>query len=521
MKITKIILSLAAFIILISQSAFAQNYSGVNSCKSCHSNAGAGRIQYTQWAQTLHSIGYDSLPSVKNQIDCAPCHLTGWDTTKANKGADDYITNNLDGTFTVANTTEFAKKINVQCENCHGPVQIGSTAPANHPATGPIKGSLQNPNAELCGGCHKRDQQPTYPEWQISKHAFSDTNASPFLTNMFRSDSSCSGCHTYQGFMEFIKDTINLVPHVTSPPGNAAVPLSCVACHDPHSKAIDKQLRIAKDQLCQKCHNPEYDPANPTPGNEVHNTASYMFEAKGGYEYAGYNYQSSPHKDVITDKCITCHMFSAPYNGPSEPAKTGHTFEPSGKSCVGCHSDFDTLATTFDYRGVQTMIDSIANVLSLKLAAASPADSTTDEFKRAKFNYDFVMSDLSRGIHNTQYAQGLLESAIANFTPSNAVKIIDDGIPSKFELAQNYPNPFNPTTKIIVDLPRSGNASLIIYDILGNRIATLMNGTFKPGKYEIAWNGSNDFGSVVPSGVYIYKFEAGSFTQTKKMLFMK
>ena len=514
MKLATIVSVVLIFLVGLTLPTFAQNYSGASTCQSCHSSSMIGGTQYTSWSQTLHSQAYDSISFVKNTTECAPCHTTGWDTTQANQGADDYVTRNGDGTFTVNNATEFTKKVNVQCEDCHGPIQFG----VNH-AYPPPSGSLQNPKAEVCGRCHQGDHQPTYPEWQTSMHSMSDTNTSPFLANMFRTDQNCSACHTYQGFLQVI-DSTSWVPHVPNPPGDAAEPIVCAACHDPHSKTIDKQLRIAKDQLCQKCHNSEYDPAHPAPGTEIHNTVSFMLEAKGGYEYAGYTYQSSMHKYVVTDKCITCHMHSTPYVSTLQPATTGHTFEPKGNACVACHTDFDTLATTFDYRRVQTTMDSIANVLSAKLASASSADSATDAFKRAKFNYDFVEADMSHGVHNTQYARGLLESAIANFTPTS-VENLDNNIPSSFELNQNYPNPFNPSTNISFALPSAEFVRIQIFDVLGSLVTTLVNRDLPAGNYKIAWNGADQNGTSVTTGVYLYKLEAGSFTETKKMLLMK
>ncbi len=96
-------------------------------------------------------------------------------------------------------------------------------------------------------------------------------------------------------------------------------------------------------------------------------------------------------------------------------------------------------------------------------------------------------------------------------------KIEGNNIPSKFELSQNYPNPFNPATKIQFSVPNSQFVSLKVYDMLGKEIATLVN-EFKPiGNYEVAFNASN-----LPSGMYLYRLQAGSVVvETKKMLLIK
>ena len=101
------------------------------------------------------------------------------------------------------------------------------------------------------------------------------------------------------------------------------------------------------------------------------------------------------------------------------------------------------------------------------------------------------------------------------------VKQISSDIPSSFSLSQNYPNPFNPVTKIKFNLPVTGqgralNIRLVIYDILGREIKTLVNKQLMPGSYEVEWNASNN-----PSGIYFYRLETEGFTQTRKMVLVK
>ena len=95
-------------------------------------------------------------------------------------------------------------------------------------------------------------------------------------------------------------------------------------------------------------------------------------------------------------------------------------------------------------------------------------------------------------------------------------------VPEKFKLFQNYPNPFNPTTTIKYSIPRSTEyysvqqTTLKVYDILGREVATLVNKEQKPGNYEIKFN-ADDFGS----GIYFYRLQSGSFTQSRKMILLK
>ncbi|MBX7150851.1 carboxypeptidase regulatory-like domain-containing protein [bacterium] len=102
----------------------------------------------------------------------------------------------------------------------------------------------------------------------------------------------------------------------------------------------------------------------------------------------------------------------------------------------------------------------------------------------------------------------------ATFTGNNVV-------PKEFTLKQNYPNPFNPSTTIAFDLPQDGTLKLVVYNLLGQRVKTLYSGFQLAGSYRISWDGKNELGQQVASGVYLYRVEAGAFVKTKKMMLIK
>ena len=98
--------------------------------------------------------------------------------------------------------------------------------------------------------------------------------------------------------------------------------------------------------------------------------------------------------------------------------------------------------------------------------------------------------------------------------------------PETFQLNQNYPNPFNPETEIHFEIPQEGLVTLTVYNALGQRIATLMNGRKAAGRYTLTWNGRTDRGVVVPSGVYFYQLKVKNgdkvvFNQIRKMMLLK
>ena len=125
-----------------------------------------------------------------------------------------------------------------------------------------------------------------------------------------------------------------------------------------------------------------------------------------------------------------------------------------------------------------------------------------------------VASELSREYN-------VVQAQIASADVDEAVTEEVSDLPTEFALVGNYPNPFNPTTTIQFTLPEDSPVRLEVFDAMGRRVATLVQGDLTAGRYEQAWNGRTDAGNQVASGVYLYRLTAGSFSQTKKMLLMK
>ena len=97
--------------------------------------------------------------------------------------------------------------------------------------------------------------------------------------------------------------------------------------------------------------------------------------------------------------------------------------------------------------------------------------------------------------------------------------------PSSFQLYQNFPNPFNNETRIQFSLPAEGKVKIDIYNITGQVVNTLLNEEKAPGVYVVPWNGTDENGASLSSGVYFYRIEAGKksagFSEIKKMILMK
>ena len=88
-------------------------------------------------------------------------------------------------------------------------------------------------------------------------------------------------------------------------------------------------------------------------------------------------------------------------------------------------------------------------------------------------------------------------------------------------LVGNYPNPFNPETTISFTIPTSGNVTLDIFNVRGQKVKTLVKGHQDAGQHNVVWNGKDDDNHSVSSGIYLYKMKSGRYTSSKKMILMK
>lgn len=105
---------------------------------------------------------------------------------------------------------------------------------------------------------------------------------------------------------------------------------------------------------------------------------------------------------------------------------------------------------------------------------------------------------------------------------ASGISYMDPEVPRQFNLDQNYPNPFNPSTTIEFSIPKTEQVKLSVYDLNGRHIKTLIDGRLYPaGKYSIQWDGRDNFGEKVSSGMYYYHIEAGGFAKAKSMLMIK
>jgi len=146
-----------------------------------------------------------------------------------------------------------------------------------------------------------------------------------------------------------------------------------------------------------------------------------------------------------------------------------------------------------------------------------------------RWNDQTLQWDIIGGYVDTSFhyvATAITESGTyAAFTTDIITDVEDDEhgdiLPYRFELSQNYPNPFNPVTTIEYSLPRRSSVKIDVFNLLGQKVRTLVDREESAGTYSIAWDGTSSTGETVSTGVYFYRFQTDDHVETKKMLLLK
>ncbi len=294
------------------------------------------------------------------------------------------------------------------------------------------------PGAETCMECHGDNDLAlvaAQAQWERSKHA----EASTSTINANVGDGACERCHTAEGFLAFISGEPFDSSHYSS--------IGCFTCHAPHSTGT-LALRVTDPvtlsngvvfnrgdaNLCVTCHHGRRN-VNTYVADSVKLSTHYgphysvqgdMLLGTGAYEYDGFEYENSAHQHVVADACTDCHM--SPSVGV---VMGGHSFAMRGlfegeesENLVGCNVQtcHNGEVESLDYDNAQTEVEELLDSLGAELYAAGIVDSThtpignliikSRDTTGALFNFKFVEEDRSLGIHNTDYAIGLLRSSL-------------------------------------------------------------------------------------------------------------
>ena len=233
------------------------------------------------------------------------------------------------------------------------------------------------------------------------------------------------------------------------------------------------------------------------------------------------------------------------YNGLSNyiiSSYHSHTITKNATTCADCHQNMGgTNAAISEYNSTGFITMTTWNPTTKKIVGPSGVVPIPGDWKTSlKMDYVTYTGDatifpsdptlwayLKSETDNSHlfFAEPLDSSTLAKlgFTHfPTGVEIVDDGIPKEYILSQNYPNPFNPSTSIRFSIPQSQSVSLEIYDIQGTLIKILLNNSIhSTGTYELKWDGIDERGANVGSGIYFTKMTAGDFKQIQKMVLLK
>lgn len=235
--------------------------------------------------------------------------------------------------------------------------------------------------------------------------------------------------------------------------------------------------------------------------------------------------------EILLGGVLTYDVVALEYNGsgsvldPANYSATiiypgGHTTKNSAYEIRDSAGVIDTVAVG-DAPFVSKMFAGCDINANRKQEVFLSYQSVHDSVKYTYKRWDgsaFVTDSVRMVRNNDQVTLRMLESTVTGIIEIPLTIVT----PDDYILEQNYPNPFNPSTTIRFSLPLQKRISLVVYDILGNEVKTLINDQeFEKGNYEITWDGTDNFGSSVSSGQYIYTLKYGNFSKSLKMTLLK
>jgi hypothetical protein len=158
------------------------------------------------------------------------------------------------------------------------------------------------------------------------------------------------------------------------------------------------------------------------------------------------------------------------------------------------------------------------------LFAVGPKQLEGRSIELGSFELDVQSADplrLTEGDFSVETADVLSFGGTTLIFSGSQVERTTESASFRNALAQNYPNPFNPTTTIAFSIAKDSDVELVVYDVVGTRVKVLVNEHRQANNYREIWDGKNQSGEYVASGVYFYRLTAGSFTTTKKMVLLR
>jgi hypothetical protein len=195
-------------------------------------------------------------------------------------------------------------------------------------------------------------------------------------------------------------------------------------------------------------------------------------------------------------------------------------------------------STTIEVTEGWNLLGSISYPVAVSTITSNPGSIVSSQFYGYEQGY-IIADTISPGkgywVKVNQNGQ-LILSSMTMANAQNRIRIIptselppsppeelseEKKIPKEFALRQNYPNPFNPTTRFTVELPKDAHVELVVYNLLGQKVATLLNEIKPAGYYTVVWEGQNEHDNNMPSGIYFVKMVSEKFSSVKKIMLIK
>ncbi len=470
-------------------------------------------------------IRKDSLYFRKKSWDknCMGCHLTGGKVSTVVAGADtQWVASWANGNSDL--------NITVGCEACHGPSTGG--AGQGHQMN-PTKLMSKQSKMEVCGQCHNRGTSYTGNTSAVGTHEYGKNEVN---NTYFNPADTTKRINQFYNF--------NIAPNATGGRGtwvdtsvprqhhqqyhdmigsahytNPFVEVTCFTCHvshrpTPNGKLVVDSLTVGTDRfrvsnedntLCLACH-ATFGPFASVQKAWVRNPVAFK-DSIGRYVNRHTKHNLYDPTNAFNSggggRCTKCHM--------TQTATTAKAFD------ISVHS-WGVISPNQTRRYSTVGTPSLGMINTCAASCHRNPSGPTAIVPAFGVGTDANISDW-REVTDLALADTLWRYWQSwGFT---GVKEVAGNTPGEYSLSQNYPNPFNPSTKINVDISKRSAVKLIVYNVIGQEIVTLMGGDFNAGKYEVTWNGKDGWGQSVASGMYLYRLEVGDFAATKKMILMK
>lgn len=475
-------------------------------------------------------------------------------------------------------------RANIQCESCHGPgsghygnllySKMEASLDANVCAICHDEGHHDFPAQWRLSG---------EDAYEFDGRGFEGGHGKGYYLSDHTGQGSCAPCHNGAGYVEWVNEgrPVNSDGLPSSIEEEVELTLiSCAVCHDPHDATNEHQLRFTDTQLgdgtpvtfdtygtgtmCMQCHRSRRDaktyasnPDNASSHFGAHHgpEADMLIGANAPDFGEGVKLASSPHAVAVvpgedqSNACVNCHMSP---DGVTETEEGiinvgGHTFNMNDAeghdnvaACTPCHGTIgDSFKDKIYYvngngdldgngvtEGLQVEVKGLWNQLALLLPPYDTLEvsiSKTDspEIVEAAYVYFWIEEDRSWGIHNPAFAVSMLKAAIEQSGGVTSIEYPETTQPVNFALSQNYPNPFNPTTKIDFSMTNNGHVKMIVYNVLGQQVSTLLDNEMTAGSHTVDFDATN-----LTSGIYIYRIQINAangtqYTAMNKMILMK